>query len=353
MAITASYVDASTLNMVGDYRYNLPMGVAIRANCGTDGIKIVYVSKSEYKGGKTIVYLVNSESDDLTANLVNLDISSVKPNSMQLEGNSGNIPVDWLWLYRGSRRGMALSWISTDRIDILPGAMHITYENREIYAILESTVSLTGFSTASLTVNTWYYIYLYPLVDETCVIPAASSSFFYSSTAPTFSSTTMQWGHPTEPQFKCIGFFLSGSSGSSVRQFFWTSKFYQLNYKYWFFDVGRTAWSNWQYNMQILAAIPLTIPTELRIFAQMDVSAHLNWQTATNWYYRPYGCTRNTDPWFIYHQAYQYGQEFTQIGVHFDNNKLLPVKTGADTAQTYYLRTTVCHFKLPVGFCEA
>ena len=352
MAITASYIDASTFNMIGDYKNNLPIGIAIRANCGTDGIKIVYVDKSEYKGGKTIVYLINSESDDLTANLVNIDISSVKPNTMQLTGNSGNIPVDWLWLYRGFRKGVTPTWINSDRIDITKGMIHYRYEGREILAIIESDISITGLNAASLSVDTWYYIYMLPPNDESCVINS-SSFFIYNTTSPIFNSTYLQWVHPVEIQWKCIGFFYSLSAGSGVKQFYFGPKWFHFSTPRSWASVSRYQWSNWQYNMSA-PYIPLTIPSDFRIIAQTMFWHYYGYNASVYWYYRPYGCTQNYSIASFHRHISPMASGSTYVMVPLDNNKLISFKTDVDFSASYIpvVYWTTESFKLPMGFIE-
>jgi len=86
MGLTATYVDIDTLTVSGDYTADFVVNRKIRADCGADGYKYCVVLSSSYAVPNTTVNLT-AASDDLTANLTEVDWSVVKP------GATGNIPL--------------------------------------------------------------------------------------------------------------------------------------------------------------------------------------------------------------------------------------------------------------------
>ena len=86
MSLAATYVDADTFTVSGDYTADFVINRKIRANCGVDGYKYTVVLSSSYSAPNTTVNLT-ADSDDLTANLTEVDWSVVKP------GTAGNIPL--------------------------------------------------------------------------------------------------------------------------------------------------------------------------------------------------------------------------------------------------------------------
>jgi len=86
MSLAATYVDADTFTVSGDYTADFAINRKVRANCGVDGLKYGVVLSSSYTAPNTTVNLT-ADSDDLTANLTEVDWSVVKP------GAAGNIPL--------------------------------------------------------------------------------------------------------------------------------------------------------------------------------------------------------------------------------------------------------------------
>lgn len=86
MGLNATYVDADTFTVATDLTADFVVGRKVRCNCGVDGYKYVVVASSSYGAPNTTVNLT-ADSDDLTANLTEVDWSVVKP------GAAGNIPL--------------------------------------------------------------------------------------------------------------------------------------------------------------------------------------------------------------------------------------------------------------------
>ena len=86
MALTATFVDADTLTVAGDYTADFVVNRKVKANCGVDGYRYCVVSASAYGDPNTTVDMT-ADSDDLTANLTEVVWSVVKP------GASGNVAL--------------------------------------------------------------------------------------------------------------------------------------------------------------------------------------------------------------------------------------------------------------------
>lgn len=86
MSLAATYVDADTFTIEGNYTDEFIVNRKARCNCGVDGYKYVVVSSSSFSSPDTTVNLT-ADSDDLTANLTEVDWSVVKP------GTEGNIAL--------------------------------------------------------------------------------------------------------------------------------------------------------------------------------------------------------------------------------------------------------------------
>lgn len=86
MSLAASFVDADTFLVAGDYIADFVVNRKIRGNCGVDGYKYTVVTSGSYAAPNSTVNLT-ADSDDLTANLTAVDWSVVKP------GTAGNIPL--------------------------------------------------------------------------------------------------------------------------------------------------------------------------------------------------------------------------------------------------------------------
>lgn len=359
MSIVSSYIDTHIISIIGDYTHTLSPGMTVRTDCGTDGVRLVKVDKLEYKGGKTIIYTIPSESEDMTGNLQNVSFSCIKPASQNKTGNYGNIPADWLWMYRGFKRGITLSWYTWDRIDLSPGYVHYyDYSStRETFAILESAVSFTGLLTAGYTANTWYYIYLNVLDSQTSIINPVSTAFTISSTAPTFDTTYFKWYHPTGG-LNCIAFFQMHTPGTAgVLPFLYTPKIFFIHPRYaW--NRTSTLWTGAnQQNMNV--DMPLTIPTSIKVLQNFNFLISFAYYAEVYWYNRAYGVTTNPN-WMIRHTPSGiYNNTSSSNTSYFspiDNSKLVTLIANADsTAGGQFfpaIKNQSRYFLLPIGFIE-
>lgn len=112
---------------------------------------------------------------------------------------------------RGRKSGLTVQWASTSSITIDGGIIHINDGSNDL--ILEATSQITK-STSSLSVTTWYYVYVDPPDSGTTL---SSSDIEYSSTAPTYSHSKAGWYHPTNTDWRCIGVFRTGGSSEIVK----------------------------------------------------------------------------------------------------------------------------------------
>ncbi len=85
MGLVATYVDADTFTVVGDRTADFVVNRKVRCDCGVDGYKYGVVSASAF--GATTSVDLTANSDNLTANLTDVDWSVVKT------GAAGNIPL--------------------------------------------------------------------------------------------------------------------------------------------------------------------------------------------------------------------------------------------------------------------
>lgn len=201
MALTAVYASTTSFTVSGDKTGDFVPGIAVYCDCGTDGIKYGYVNYSSYSSPDTTVYLESSESQAITSNLESVLFSRVK-----FKETGGNAPLQVVWMHRGFKSGLALSYKDADEIYVDSGALHIddgTAEN--IYcAQSQITKQLTSLST-----STWYAIYVDP-PDNGLNLVAADIE--YSSTMPEYSQVKRGWYHPTNTDWRCIGIIFSNAS---------------------------------------------------------------------------------------------------------------------------------------------
>lgn len=85
MAITATYVNASSFTVVGDQTVEFSEGRRVKCNCGVDGNKIGTIKSSVYTSLTTIILTLLS--DDLTSNLTEVLYG------IQSQGSAGSVPV--------------------------------------------------------------------------------------------------------------------------------------------------------------------------------------------------------------------------------------------------------------------
>jgi len=203
MALSASYVSGTSFTVSTDKTSDFAPGRAVYCDCGVDGVKYAYVSYSTYSDPNTTVTLDSTESQAITSNL-----SYVLFSRMQYKETGANVPVQMVWMQRGFKSEMALSWKDADEIYVSSGALHIdngTAEN--IYcAQSQLTKQLTSLSN-----STWYAIYVDP-PDNGLTLAAADIE--YSTTMPTYDQAKRGWYHGTNTDWRCIGFVKSDGSGN-------------------------------------------------------------------------------------------------------------------------------------------
>lgn len=78
MAITATYIDSTSLTIVGNHTNIFMADRAIECNCGVDGLKKGEISSSSYSSPDTTINL-RDISDGLTSNL-----TAIKYNNQSL-----------------------------------------------------------------------------------------------------------------------------------------------------------------------------------------------------------------------------------------------------------------------------
>lgn len=199
--ITATYVSTTSFTVANDLTADFVNGQAVYMDCGVDGIKYGFVDYSSYSSPNTTIYLNSNESQTITANLTGCYFGRVK-----FKENYSNIPVQILWMMRGFKQGMTLSWKDSDEFYVDAGARHIddgTSEN--IYrAPGQLTKSVTGLS-----VSTWYAVYA---KAPTNGLILTASQIEYASTMPTFDQAKGGFYHPSSTSWRCIGFFYSDAS---------------------------------------------------------------------------------------------------------------------------------------------
>lgn len=203
MAITATHVSSSSFTVATDRTADFVPGRALYCDCGTDGIKIAYVSYSSYSAPDTTVNLESAESQALTANL-----ESVLFSTFSVKESAGNAPLQTVWTNRGFKSGLSVSYKDADEIYIDSGALHIDNGSSEnIYcAQSQLTKQLT-----SLSASTWYAIYVDP-PDSGLTLAAADIE--YSATMPGYDQAKRGWYHGANTDWRCIGFVYANASSN-------------------------------------------------------------------------------------------------------------------------------------------
>lgn len=207
MAISATYVSATSFTVATDLTSDFVPGRAVYCDCDVDGGKLAYVDYSTYSSPDTTVHLDPNESDALTENLTSVLLSRVKPGI-----DSGNLTSWAVWDMRG-KQTIRVSYKDADEVTLSPGIVHIhdgTYER--IYRCNGFDKQLT-----SLSASTWYAIYAKPPTNGLIL---SASEIEYSSTMPTENTTKQGWYHGTNTTWRCIGFVRVTSSGAIGKYFF-------------------------------------------------------------------------------------------------------------------------------------
>lgn len=277
MALSATYSSAHQFIISGDQTNVLLGGRAFRADCGADGMKVGIIGKSVYSAPDTTVDVVVYDSDDLTANLVTIEVSNIKPGTTAV----GNLPLEINILNRGMRRFVLPVWTAVGTLTITPGYIHVFDGNREKILTVEASFE---HSVSSLTNETWYYIYLTCPANHSILI--TDSDISLSTTAPTYSETYKGWYNGVA---RCIGFFKSNSAG--------TMRFFKTDGFFYRFNNGTTkvACTN---TAGTWVPVTLDIPTFAGFYLLGDLSMNQasELDATTEYYIRDYIITQAANP---------------------------------------------------------
>lgn len=269
MALSATYSSAHQFIVSGDQTNVFVGGRAFRADCGLDGTKIGYVAKSVYSAPDTTVDLVENDSDDLTSNLVTIEVSNLKPNTTAV----GNLPFEIQVMARGIRRFVFPVFTAAGTLTITPGFLHLFDGTREKILTVESSFTV---AISSLTNNVWHYIYVSAPVNHGIVI--TSSDIVVSETAPTYNEIYKGWYDGSYN--RCIGFFKSNASGTM--RFFKTDGFYyRFNNGTTKVNTSSTGWTNITLDLPVFADIYLIGELIGNQTAEVDSSADCYLRTWT------------------------------------------------------------------------
>ena len=234
MSLAASYVSATSFTVSDDKTTDFVPGRAVRMDCGVDGIKYGYVTSSSYSSPNTTVTLNSAESQSATSGLTSVTFSEVA-----FQETGGNLPMQLVWMQRGFKTGLTLSWKDADEIYVDTGALHIDNDSAE--NIYGATSQITKQLT-SLSASTWYVIYIDP-PDSGLALVAADIE--YSTTMPTYSQAKRGWYHGTNTDWRCIGFVRTDAS-SNLLQFAQVNK--EVRFNTYFFDANaitpNTTWTD-------------------------------------------------------------------------------------------------------------
>lgn len=216
MAVTAIYVDYNSFTVVGDQSSHFDPGRAILAYHSNSGAKLVYVDYSTYdaSAGITTVNTLQTESENLASDLISIDYSCIKPNTMGI----GNIPTEALWLYRGLRKYMHHWYYGTTSINIMNGIFHIHDGVKDRLLILPGSILL------NVSTSPYGWCFIYVGVPSNGLI-LTSSDFTFSKTVPTLNYTKCGYYDSTGTK-RCLGFFWVNEGGA----IYW---YYSNNSMHW------------------------------------------------------------------------------------------------------------------------
>ncbi len=272
MSITATYVSGTQFTVATDRTTDFNPGVALRMDCGADGIKYGYVSYSSYSAPNTTVYLDSTESQAITANLASVDFSRVLSKE-----TGGNVPLQLIWMNRGFKSGLTLSYKDADEVYIDSGALHIDNGSAENVYCAQSQLTK---QLTSLSASTWYAIYVDPPDNGLSLV---ADDIEYSSTMPTYDQAKRGWYHPTTTDLRCIGFIYSNAS-SQVTAFTISRQIYRLSAL-----ITAQTWADGNVNTSL--DITLTVPLASMIayvfyqgarYGSTSASAYLNVKGGTS-----------------------------------------------------------------------
>lgn len=241
MSITATYASSTSFTVATDRTSDFSPGMAVRLDCGVDGVKYGFVSYSSYSAPDTTVNLDSTESQAITNNLASVDFSRVKSKEA-----GGNLPLQVIWMNRGFKGGLTLSYKDADEIYIDSGALHIDNGSAENVFCAQSKLTK---QLTSLSASTWYAIYVDPPDNGLSLV---ADDIEYASTMPTYDQAKRGWYHPTNTDWRCIGFIYSNAS-SQVTGFTIASQLYRLSA-----SITAQTWADGNVNTSL--DITLTIP---------------------------------------------------------------------------------------------
>lgn len=211
----ATYISSNQFSVSTDRTLEFIGGRRLKADCGSDNIKYCTVSGSSYSSVTT----VTTKESELTANLVSVLYGIIEPgaagslpdhNHSSSEGSGGLITLSsgiLSDLYQG-KQSIKVEYATTSGIYINPGKTEI---NNTLYSVeSQQTKQLT-----SLSINTWYYIYVDPPASGTVI---TDTDIEYSITVPTKNLDRMGWYHGTNISWRCIGAVYSDGS-SDITEF--------------------------------------------------------------------------------------------------------------------------------------
>jgi hypothetical protein len=233
MSLSATYSSATQFTVAADKTSDFAPGRAVRCDCGADGIKYGYVSYSSYSAPNTTVYLDSTESQAITNNLSTVDFSRVLGKE-----TGGNLPLQVVWMNRGFKSGLTLSYKDADEIYINSGALHIDNGSAENIYCAQSQITK---QLTSLSASTWYAIYVDPPDNGLSLV---ADDIEYSTTMPTYDQAKRGWYHGTNTDWRCIGFVYSNGS-SQIEPFSVESGLYQMN------AIQDQAWSDGNVNTSL------------------------------------------------------------------------------------------------------
>lgn len=321
MALTATYISATSFTVADDKTTDFIPGRALRMDCGTDGIKYGYVAKSSYSSPNTSVTLDSTDSEAITSNLATVLFSRFK-----LQDISGNNPLELLWMIRGMQT-IAVAYKDSDEFTLKPGVVHIDDGSDSVlYRCegLDKTVS-------GLSISTWYYVYVKPPTDGSRIITA--SEVEYSSTAPTLNSSKQGYYHGTNTSWRCIGFIYTDGSGN-IRPF-------SVSGNEWMFTDYIFTWLN---NVTITSSwtdqTAMNVPLgDLQVFVTTQVGA------AGTFYFRKNGTSEDSSPCrFMVSQGAAHS--LSSVWMTCDADKLVEMKGNTSLGAKYCY---IAGFRLPQG----
>lgn len=84
--MTGTYVSATQFTVVGDQTAIFLANRKVKCDCGVDGFRYGAISTSAF--GATTTVTLTADSDDLTANLTDVEWSVLEPKSISLHDHS-------------------------------------------------------------------------------------------------------------------------------------------------------------------------------------------------------------------------------------------------------------------------